>query len=88
MSNLDLEQGDFDVTYWQVVEDRPNEYGGKLLGAPLSAKLSNREASREALAAIKSTNLQAYVSRVTLFFNEDCPNDVAFRKSLLEELRS
>ncbi|MGF6781116.1 hypothetical protein P3T21_006352 [Paraburkholderia sp. GAS334] len=58
-----------------------------MLGVPLSLNYSTLEASREALVEIKSEHPKAYVSRVTLFFHEGNPVDVATRKDLLDEIR-
>jgi len=88
MSILNPELDDFDVTFWQVVEDRSERPGHRVLGVPLSSKYSTLEASREALVDIKSKHPHAYVNRVTIFFNESDPADVAERKGLLDEVRA
>jgi hypothetical protein len=86
MATLNPELDDFDVTFWQVVENRSEQPGRRVLGVPLSPKYSTLESSREALVDIKGKHPHAYVSRVTIFFHEGDPADIAERKGLLEEM--
>lgn len=67
MNQVNVDSADFDVTYWQVVEDRIEPSGRRVTGVPLSRKYATVDASREALADIKIERPDAYISEVTVF---------------------
>ncbi|WP_175837307.1 hypothetical protein [Burkholderia anthina] len=84
---LDRAQAAFNVTYWQVVEDRRLPNGRRYLGLPLSPMLATKQACRRAYAEIKGKHPRAYRMRGTFFFHWDEPKDLAARQWALREIR-
>ncbi|MBN3772899.1 hypothetical protein [Burkholderia sp. Se-20378] len=83
----DRAQAAFNVTYWQVVEDRRLPDGRRYLGVPLSSMLATKQACRKAYAEIKGKHPRAYRVRGTFFFHWDEPKDLAARQRALCEVR-
>ncbi|MBR8379015.1 hypothetical protein KDW20_24920 [Burkholderia cenocepacia] len=83
----DRAQAAFNVTYWQVVEDRRLADGCRYLGVPLSPMLATKQACRKAYAEIKGKHPRAYRMRGTFFFHWDEPKDLAARQWALREIQ-
>jgi len=84
---LDRALAAFNVTYWQVVEDRCMPDGRRHLGVPLSPMLATKQACRKAYAEIKGKHPRAYRMRATFLFHWDEPKDLAARQWALREIR-